>query len=316
MIVGAVCMSHSPLLDRNRAEASVEVRWGAAVEQAQNFAARKDPDFCIVFYPDHLNGFLYNLLPAFCIGVAGNSLGDFGSVPGRLDIPENLAASLVAHCLKSGIDVAQSYDMQIDHGAAQPFELLSRTPDGIPVIPIFINCAAPPRPSFERARALGAAVGAWAASLDERVLIIGSGGLSHDPPLPTLAKATGAVADRLRKGGVLSHASRSLRQRRTYGEGAIFSRGDSTLRALNPEWDRQVLDAYASGDLASLDQTGDDAITEQAGVGAHELRCWTAALSALCADDTPFEAVEHFYEPIDEWLTGMAILTASSVATN
>lgn len=89
MIVGAVCMSHSPLIDGNRTASSVEEKWDRAIEDT---AAELRPDVSIVFYPDHLNGFLHDLLPAFYIGAGGISLGGFGTAPERLDIPEDLAA--------------------------------------------------------------------------------------------------------------------------------------------------------------------------------------------------------------------------------
>jgi 2,3-dihydroxyphenylpropionate 1,2-dioxygenase len=38
-----------------------------------------------------LSGFFYNVMPPFCIGAAGESLGDFGTTPGPIDIPEDSA---------------------------------------------------------------------------------------------------------------------------------------------------------------------------------------------------------------------------------
>src|SRR5262249_56714243 len=66
-----------------------------------------------------------------------------------------------------------------------------------PVIPIFINSVATPLGPLRRVRALGAAVGTYVATLGSRVLVIGSGGLSHDPPVPTLATAPPAALDRI-----------------------------------------------------------------------------------------------------------------------
>lgn len=313
MLAGAVCLSHSPLMDRNRADSSAENGWNEAVRKAAHFVANKRPNLCVVFYPDHLNGFLYNLMPSFCIGAGGISVGDFGTIPGSLDIPEELAASCAAHCLASGVDVAISYNMHVDHGGVQPIEMLSAYCDLPHFIPIFVNCVAPPRPTFERVRALGRAVGDWARARDERIMMIGSGGLSHDPPLPSIASATGAVGRRLREGGALSHADRLTRQHRVTNEGFVFSRGQSVLRALNPKWDRQVMGALAGGDLKGFDAMGDDGITAEGGSGAHELRCWAAALSAFGGDDG-YMADETFYAPVNEWITGMGVLTAAPTA--
>lgn len=308
MLTGAVCMSHSPLLDRNRADPAIESGWNDAVAEAGRFLADGKPDITVIFYPDHLNGFLYDLMPAFCVGAAGSSLGDFGTVPGAMDIPEDVAADCARHCLVSGVDVALSFAMEIDHGAAQPLEALAA--HGLPTrfIPIFVNCAAPPRPAFSRARTLGNVVGAWARSRPERIAIIGSGGLSHDPPQPRIAEAAGAVAERLRRGGALSHADRLARQHRVHHEGGRFP-ANSTLRPLEPDWDRQMIDALVSGRLDVLEGVGDDALTEKGGSGSHELRCWVAALSAVSGAGS-FSARKLFYEAVDPWITGMGIITA------
>ena len=176
MIVGAVCMSHSPLMDRGGADAAVEGRFRSAVTQAASFAAAAAPDLTIVFHPDHLNGFFYGLLPAFCVGIAGRSVGDYGTGAGPLDIPAEVAEDCAAELLRLGIDIALSHRMTADHGAVQPLELLSAGHPPGPMLPVFINCAAPPLPGFPRVRALGAAIGAWAAARPERVLLVGSGG--------------------------------------------------------------------------------------------------------------------------------------------
>ncbi len=156
MIVGSICMSHSPLMDTNRAAPETEARFNAAIGKAGTFAAGLEPDLTVVFYPDHINGFFYNLLPAFCVGIEGSSVGDFGTVSGKLDIPEALASECAASLLDAGVDVAISHRLQVDHGAVQPLELLALQYPLSRIIPVFINCAAAPRPSFARAaRALG-----------------------------------------------------------------------------------------------------------------------------------------------------------------
>jgi 2,3-dihydroxyphenylpropionate 1,2-dioxygenase len=309
MIVGAVCMSHSPLLDRNRAPADTEQRFNNALKRAADFAASLEPTLTVVFYPDHVNGFFYNLLPAFCIGVEGQSIGDYGTVAGKLNIPEALAMSCVTSVLAQGVDVALSYRMNVDHGAVQPIELLSSGRDLSRLIPVFINCAAAPRPTFPRVRALGAAVGAWARSCPERVLIVASGGLSHDPPVPALATATPEIRSALIEGNPLGFPQRMARQLRAHQLGHQLAAGTADILPLNPEWDRKMLDAFAAGDLTPLDNVDDEAITAASGRGAHEIRSWVAALAALGPN---YRADVLFYEAINEWITGMGILTGKA----
>lgn len=70
-----------------------------------------------------------------------------------------------------------------------------------------------------------------------------------------------------------------------------------------------MLDALAAGDLTQLDNVADDEITATGGRGAHEIRSWFAALAALgpnCRTDV------LFYEAIDEWITGMGIMTSKA----
>jgi 2,3-dihydroxyphenylpropionate 1,2-dioxygenase len=298
-------------MERKRAPADVEHRFNEALGLANRFAAEIKPDLTVLFFPDHLNGFFYNLLPPFCVGVQGESIGDYGTVPGRLDIPEAVAMDCAAFCIRAGVDVAISYQMKIDHGGAQPVELLSSAFPLTRMIPIFINCVAAPRPSFQRARSLGRVVGEWARTRPERILFLGSGGLAHDPPLPTLATANAQVKERLTNGATPSYSERVGRQNQVFK--LDYKKPSMPIRPLNPEWDRNILAAFANGNLSVLDGTEDDAVTDVAGSGAHELRSWIAALAAT-ASAGPTENRVLFYEPIQEWITGMGIMTASPTA--
>lgn len=311
MLVGSVCMSHSPLIDRNRADPGAETRFYAAVDRAAAMVKEMRPDLAVIIYPDHVNGFFYNLLPSFCVGVGGKSIGDFGTAVGRMDIPEDRALELARHVLDEGVDTAVSYDMTVDHGAAQPYEFLIAQHLIPQVIPVFVNCAMPPRPTMARTRALGEAIGQWARNAPERVLLIGSGGLSHDPPIPAIASAPPAVRRQLIEGNALSHVQRMARQNRALAEGPAVRDGVSELLPLDPEWDRMLMDALVAGRLDVLDDWTDARISETGGRGGHEVRSWFAALAAL---GEGYRGEELFYEPIAEWITGMGIMAARPAA--
>jgi aromatic ring-opening dioxygenase catalytic subunit (LigB family) len=90
------------------------------------------------------------------------------------------ARYLVELGLDEGVDWAISENWELDHGFMVPLSRLD--PSGTyPMVPIFINCAAPPLPSPRRCYA----VGRWLADAIERwdrakrVAIIATGGLSH-----------------------------------------------------------------------------------------------------------------------------------------
>lgn len=308
MIVGSVCLSHNPLMEKKRAPADVEDRFRRAVHEASAFAASLKPDLAVVLFPDHLNGFFYDQLPSFCIGIKAESIGDYGTVPGPLDVSESAALSCAEFCIASDIDVSLSYRMKVDHGAAQPIELLSSAAPLAQVLPIFMNCIAHPRPSFRRSIQFGKALGQWAQKRPERILLVGSGGLSHDPPLPNITIASPEVRNRLINGGSLSHAERTARQIRVLQAG--YDAPDCKLTPLNPEWDKQALDSFVQGKFEFFCDSSDDEITSLAGSGAHELRTWVAALSSLQGNGK-IDANILFYEPVREWITGMGVMTAA-----
>jgi 2,3-dihydroxyphenylpropionate 1,2-dioxygenase len=297
------------LLDHACADASQPAGFHAAVAEAARSVAAWAPDLCIVFYPDHFNGFFYELMAPFCIGTAAVAVGDYGTAPGEMNVAADHAEALAAFILAHSVDIGLSYAMRVDHGVTQPIELLSGAQEFPPIIPIFINCAAVPLAPFARARALGGAVGAWARQSASRVLLLASGGLSHDPPLPNIRAATGDARAALINGRPMTHAARAARQQRVRNAAHAATVGTGTTRLLAPAWDRALLEALRNGKTDVADAWLDDDVTETAGRGAHETRSWIAACAALQAAG-PYHADILFYAPIVEWLTGMAVLRA------
>lgn len=309
MPLALCCVSHSPLLDLPGPDRDLLDEIEGALDRAAEFVRAFDPELVVTFAPDHYNGFFYRTMPAFCVGTAASGVGDYGSHAGPLDVPARLAGELAEAILAAGVDTAVSVAMDVDHGTVQPLRRLLGSATAVPVIPVFVNAVGVPLGPLHRATALGAAAGEFLAGLDRRVLLVGSGGLSHDPPVPALATASGPVRDRLVHGTPMTAEQRADRQRRVVAAAREFARGDSDLAPLAPEWDRAFLDVLDRGALAEFADWDNAGITRAAGNSAHEVRTWLAAHAAL-ATQGPYRTVGRYYRPAPALIAGFAIRTA------
>src|SRR5579884_798121 len=242
MTLALCCMSHSPLLNLPGPSQDLLDDINSALDQARAFVRDYDPELVVIFAPDHYNGFFYKVMPPFCIGTHAQGVGDYGTHAGPLNVAEDLANDCAKSVLAAGVDIAVSADMDVDHGTVHPLEKLFEDATARPIVPIFINAVATPLGPLQRSRALGAAVGNYLATLDQRVLIVGSGGLSHDPPLPSLATATPEVAERIVRGRPMTSEQRLARQTAVMEAAHAFAGGRSDRRPLNPAWDHHFLE--------------------------------------------------------------------------
>ena len=204
--------------------------------------------------------------------------------------------------------------MQVDHGFVQPLTMLFPAMTAVPVVPIFINCVAEPLGPAVRARRLGAAVGEALTGMSRRVLIVGSGGLSHDPPVPRLAEAPPEVVERLKHGRNPTREQRAQRESATVAAAGDFAQGRGPYRALNPDWDALVLRSLRTGDFAAVDERPNEWFVEEGGHSAHEVRTWIAAYAALAAHG-PYQLRSSYYRAIPEWFAGFATTTALPIAS-
>jgi len=308
-----ICASHTPLMDHVGADpqtdAEVRAHFAALTQQVRDYA----PELIVIFAPDHFKGFFYDLMPPFTVGVRASAIGDYDIGSGDFAVPEGLALDCIRTLLADDVDAAMSYRMRVDHGFAQLLVLLTGGVGVYPVLPIHINCAAPPLPAFRRVRRLGEAVGQWAARLDRRVLILGSGGLSHDPPIPSIDTATPAVAEMLIAGRNPSIEARRAREQENFRTARVLMQGEGTALPLNPSWDHYVMDGLERGELDLLDAISEQDLTRTAGCGGHEVRTWIAAYAALAAAGC-YRSTNLFYRDIPAWNAGMGIATARTMS--
>lgn len=104
------------------------------------------------------------------------------------ELATHLIEGLVAH----GFDVCPMYELQamsrpeggLGHAFTRPSRALHVDDHEIPVVVFFLNAYHEPLPTAKRCFELGRAISEVLADRPERVAILGSGGLSHDPRGP------------------------------------------------------------------------------------------------------------------------------------
>ncbi len=234
MTAVAVGLSHSPLIGKNDPAGDVLARVDEAIGQAKQFVRDFDPELVVLYAPDHYNGFFYKEMPPFCLATEAIAVGDFGSQAGPLSVDTAAANAIAQGVLDRGIDLTISARMVVDHGFVQPLEILFDGIDRVPVIPVFINGVATPLGPISRIRALGSAFGEAATLLDKRVLFLGSGGLSHDPPVPVLDGAPPRVADALIEGHAPTSEQRERGEQRVIQAGRDYAAGSAAMIPINP----------------------------------------------------------------------------------
>ena len=283
------CASHSPLLHCFAKPPTDWDGWQVAFKARSEAIKAFDPELIIAFGSDHFNGFFLKTMPAFCVGAAAKATGDIGGYEGELDVPEDEAFDLVEHLRHEDIDPAVSYRMTIDHAFSQTIYEMCGSLNAIPVIPVFINCITTPFVPFRRTRLMGESVGRWAAKSGKRVLLLGSGGMSHHPTryYPGKGEGDADVAAWQLSGGddpaSMSPTQWLERLHVMHLEGAeMIVRGERTAAhmRLNEASDRKFLDVFTQDRLAEFDQWDQYKLVEEGGIGSMELQTWIAAAAA------------------------------------
>lgn len=267
-------ISHTPLMGLNSIALDVERSLQRAISQAREQVLAFDPELVVLAAPDHYNGFFNELMPPFCIGTGAYSVGDYLSPAGHLNVDSDAALRLVDFLMDNDFDPAVSRRMKVDHGFAQPLQMLWGGLETPPVLPIFLNAAAPPNIArIRRCRALGKLMGRFIDVEPRRTLLIGSGGLSHDPPVPTLRHSDPIVLERITQKHEPTNAEREAKTQRVMSAGIALAAGTSLRKPINPVWDLHWMAAMAgrASDLDALSRDiTEDSIEQEAGLSANE----------------------------------------------
>jgi aromatic ring-opening dioxygenase catalytic subunit (LigB family) len=194
-IVAAVATTHTPGLlgwFTNAPEDQQNAARVAFERQRKHIEAAK-PDVIIIFGNDHLLNWPINNTPEYTVGIGPRHVGPADwydewlaqkqkySVAGS----EDLARYIVNGTGKVGVAMSYLREMQFDDSISVPLCWLNPEMK-IPLIPISMNCTVPPIPTPRRAYEVGLKLGEVLRSYpgNERIALVGSGGLSHEPGGP------------------------------------------------------------------------------------------------------------------------------------
>jgi len=300
-------MSHTPLLGLAEIDQDIEARLRGAIDETRHHVLRWAPDRIVLVGPDHYNGFFNELMPTFCIGSSATSVGDYLMPAGPLNVDAGNALACADFLTGAGFDPAVSRRMRVDHGFTQPLQLLWGSLDTPPVLPIFMNAVAPPSIlRVARCLDLGHALGSFIDQLPGRTLLIGSGGLSHEPPVPRMDDPDPAVRERIT---VRSELTDEIRQRKIKGvlaAGRALAAGDPAIKPLNAAWDVRWMDAMEQADFSYFSALTEDAITRDAGLSGHESKAWLIGRAALPTGVSGCEF--RHYQAIDELIAGYGLM--------
>ena len=188
-IVGGIGSSHAPSIaqawDKGQQSDPLWAPLFDGYKPVKHWLADLRPDLMIVVYNDHMNRFFFDAYPTFALGVAdtfpqadeGWGKRDLPDLPGDSAFGWHLARSLV----EDEFDPTICQEMAVDHGILSVLPMLTDARWPAPIIPIAVNVIQHPLPTARRLRRLGGAIRHAVETFpeDRRVVVIGTGGLSH-----------------------------------------------------------------------------------------------------------------------------------------
>jgi protocatechuate 4,5-dioxygenase beta chain len=185
-IVGGFLLPHDPLIFQasDAAPAAQRDRVFGAYAHIRDRIAALGADTAIVVGADHYILFGPQCLPSFLIAI-GDLDGPVERLPGFDRGPVAAHPILARHLFDSGraqgFDWACAKTMTLDHSIMIPHKLCIGPHAGMRTIPVYLASGVAPMVAKRRALSLGEMIGQAVRAFpgDERVVVIGSGGISH-----------------------------------------------------------------------------------------------------------------------------------------
>jgi protocatechuate 4,5-dioxygenase beta chain len=189
-IIGGITTSHVPAIGRAIARnLQQDPYWKPFFDgfiPVRKWLGEARPDVVVLVYNDHGLNFFLDKMPTFSIGAAPeyrNADEGWGipTVPPFRGDPA-LSWHLIEQLVGEEFDLTTCQEMKVDHAFTLPMALLWPEQNWpVRVVPVCINTVQAPLPSATRCYKLGQALARAVASWpgDEKVLVLGTGGLSH-----------------------------------------------------------------------------------------------------------------------------------------
>jgi len=184
-------VSHAPGMTAmwNALDAEGSAALSGALDSVRLELAAARPDVIVAFVNDHFSNFFLGNMPAICVGVAESydmrAPGDpaiLRTATRRIPGDEELSLQIVESLMRENFDPAYAGELKLVADVGAPlYYLMPELPAQLSIVPIFINCVAPPLPTMRRCYELGRAVrrALDACAGERRVAIMGTGGISH-----------------------------------------------------------------------------------------------------------------------------------------
>ena len=201
-VVAAMAMTHAPGLTGWFTRASEEYQQltlQATAEMRRRLEATR-PDVVVMFSNDHLLNWPINNTPEYTVGIGEEHVGpaewfDEWLAMEQFRVPGHaaLARWIVNEGARRGLPFAYLRQMQFDDGISVPMHYLN--PEGaIALVPVTMNCTVPPVPTPERCYQVGTVLRDLLKAFpgQERIAIMATGGLSHEPGGPPVTSVGGA----------------------------------------------------------------------------------------------------------------------------
>jgi aromatic ring-opening dioxygenase catalytic subunit (LigB family) len=193
-IVAAMAMTHAPGLTGwfERAPRPHQDAVLAATAEMRRRLTAARPDVLVLFSNDHLLNWPINNTPEYTVGIGDTHEGPADWYDEWLALAKyrvaghpGLARHLVTGAARRELALAHLRRMAFDDGISVPLHYLN--PDmAVPVVPVTMNCTVPPIPTPARAYDVGRRLRETLLAYPgpERLAVIATGGLSHEPGGP------------------------------------------------------------------------------------------------------------------------------------